>query len=218
MQSGNSGASTFTTTARRAQIVRAAIDTIAELGCARASYTQIARRAGLSSTGLISYHFAGRDELIRRVVAAVVDAGQAFMLPRIEAAAAGPDRLRAYIESNLAFMATHRAEMLAVVEILTTSRRDADQPYADPHARGLHQLEGYLREGQRSGELRDFSPHVMAVTIRAAIDAVAFRLSAEPDLDLDLYAHELANLFDQATRSRDSPRAKEPTAQEGADR
>lgn len=207
-------ASTFTSTARRAQIVRAAIDTIAELGHARTSYAQIARRAGLSSTGLISYHFASRDELIRRVVAAVVEAGQAFMLPRIEAAAPGRDRLRAYIESNLAFMATHRAEMLAVVEILNTSqaagRPEAD-PYADPHARGLSQLEGYLRAGQRCGELRDFSLPVMATTIRAAIDAVAYRLSAEPDIDLDLYAHELANLFDQATRE------DEPVPEEGTD-
>lgn len=199
------GASTFTTTARRTQIVRAAIDTIAELGYGRASYAQIARRAGLSSTGLISYHFASRHELIRRVVAVVVDAGQAFMLPRIEAAAAGRDRLRAYIESNLAFMATHRGEMLAVVEIIRNATREGGgeseaDPYADPHARGLAQLESYLREGQRCGALRDFSPRVMAVTIRAAIDAVAYRLSAEPDLDLDLYADELATLFDRATR------------------
>jgi AcrR family transcriptional regulator len=43
---------TVTETARRAQIVRAAIDTIAQLGYRNASFAQIARRAGLSSTGL----------------------------------------------------------------------------------------------------------------------------------------------------------------------
>jgi hypothetical protein len=40
----------------------AAIDTIAEVGCARASLGRTAERFGVSK-GLISYHFAGRDEL-----------------------------------------------------------------------------------------------------------------------------------------------------------
>ena len=39
---------------------RSAITTIAELGYASASFARIAKRAGLSSTGLISYHFANR--------------------------------------------------------------------------------------------------------------------------------------------------------------
>ncbi len=43
---------TFTETARRAQIVTAAIDTIAELGFARASFAQIARRPGCPAPGL----------------------------------------------------------------------------------------------------------------------------------------------------------------------
>ena len=49
----------FTEGARRAQIVQAAIETIAEAGFRHATFARIAERAGLSSTGLISYHFAG---------------------------------------------------------------------------------------------------------------------------------------------------------------
>src|ERR1700745_2614219 len=69
--------------------------------------------AGLSSTGLISYHFASKAELLDQVIAEVVAAGQGFMLPRIEAAAPGRGRLRAYITSNLEFMAAHPAHMRA---------------------------------------------------------------------------------------------------------
>jgi TetR/AcrR family fatty acid metabolism transcriptional regulator len=195
---------TFTETARRAQIVQATIETIAELGFAQASYTQIARRAGLSSNGLISYHFAGKDDLIEQVVAEVVAAGQAFMVPRVEAAAGARARLRAYIESNLEFMATHRAHMSAVVEIFNALPREREgqaAPYAARHEAGIAQLAGYLDEGRRSGELRVFSTRVMAVTIRAAIDAVGFHLSADPELDLAEYARELADLFDRATRA-----------------
>jgi AcrR family transcriptional regulator len=192
---------TFTETARRAQITRAAIDTIAEVGYGRASYAQIARRAGLSSTGLISYHFADKADLIDQVVAEVVAAGQTFMQPRIEAAAPGRDRLRAYIESNLAFMAGHRAHITAVAEILNARRGDEHSAYASPHARGLAQLEEYLGEGQRSGELRRFPTRVMAEAIRAAIDAGAYRLATEPDLDAVAYGRELADVFDHATRA-----------------
>ena len=203
-------ARTFTESARRTQIVQAAIETLAELGYARASYAQIAKRAGLSSTGLISYHFAGKEELLDEVVGEVVAAGQAFMVPRIEAAAPGRDRVRTYIESNLAFMATHRAHMTAVVEVLNALPREREGqavPYAPRHERGLTQLKGYLREGQRIGQLRAFDTAVMAATIRAAIDAVAFRLPTDPDLDLSAYAGELADLFDYAART--TPDTKE---------
>jgi AcrR family transcriptional regulator len=66
---------TFTETARRAQIVQAAIDTIAELGYGRASLARIAERLGISK-GVISYHFAGKDDLIKEVVLEVVESGR----------------------------------------------------------------------------------------------------------------------------------------------
>ena len=196
---------TFTETARRAQIVQATIATIAEIGFRRASYAQIAARAGLSSTGLISYHFASKAELIDDVVAEVVAAGQGFMVPRIEAAAAGRARLRAYITSNLEFMALHPGHVRAVAEIQNALPRQPGgqtEPYAPRHARGLAQLEGYLREGQRVGQLRRFSVVVMALAIRAAIDAVAYRLGDEPELDPVAYGRELATLFDRATAAK----------------
>jgi AcrR family transcriptional regulator len=192
---------TFTEQARRAQIVQAAIETIAELGFARASYAQIAKRASLSSTGLISYHFDSKDELIDEVVAEVVAAGQAYMLPRIEAA---DDKLRAYIESNLEFMATHRPHLVAVVQVLNALPRAGDgQPsaYGERHARGLEQLAALLRAGQRAGELRRFDPLTMAMAIRAAIDAVGTRGGGGADPTLRATARELATLFERATRA-----------------
>jgi AcrR family transcriptional regulator len=64
---------TLTEQARRAQIIAAAMETIAELGYAHASFAQIAKRAGLSSTGLISYHFASKKELDWAVVKEIYD-------------------------------------------------------------------------------------------------------------------------------------------------
>lgn len=63
----------------------------------------------------------------------------------------------------------------------------------------LTSLEALLRQGQENGEFTDFDLRVMAVTIRRAIDAVAPLLAADPNLDTDSYARELATLFDRAT-------------------
>ncbi|MGH9043738.1 MAG: TetR/AcrR family transcriptional regulator [Acidimicrobiales bacterium] len=195
---------TFIETARRAQIVEAAIDTIAEVGYAQASFARIAKRLGISR-GLISYHFAGKDDLIRQIVTEVVEAGRAYMLPRILAESTGRARLRAYIESNLAFMGEHRNYMVAVIDIArhggvtSDGRRRVDGRELDV---AVHLLEEQLARFQAEGEFRgDFDPRVMAVTIRAVIDTVTYRLAHDPDLDLDNYAREIATIFDLATRA-----------------
>lgn len=194
---------TFIETARRKQIVGAAIDTIAEVGYGQASLARIAARIGISK-GVISYHFASKDDLIKQVVIDVVEAGRAYILPRVFAEPTGPAMLRAYIESNLAFMREHRNYMVAVVEILrngaftTDGGRRVDGRDVDVAA---HLLQEQLARLQAGGELRsDFDPGLMAVVIRAAIDVVPHRLVLDPDFDIDKYAKEIVNVFDRATR------------------
>jgi AcrR family transcriptional regulator len=194
---------TFTEAARRAQIVQAAIDTIGEVGFARASLARIGARIGISK-GLIGYHFAGKDELIRHVVAEIIEQGKAYMIPRILAERPGSDMLRAYIESNLGFMREHRNYMVAIVEIQRNGlTADGQQRfYGDADVEGFaRELEDLLSRLQAGGDLRpDFDPHVMATAIRAVIDAVARRTAHNPDLDVDNYARHIAKIFDLATR------------------
>jgi len=199
---------TFIENARRQQIVGAAIDTIAEVGYAQASLARIAARIGISK-GVISYHFAGKDDLIKQVVIDVVEAGRAYILPRVFAESTGPAMLRAYIESNLAFMREHRNYMVAVVEILrngaftTDGGRRVDGRDVDAAA---HLLEEQLARLQAGGELRsDFDPGAMAVAIRATIDVVPHRLILDPDFDIDNYSREIITVFDLATRAKDTP-------------
>ena len=71
-----------------------AIDAIAELGYSNASMAEIAKRAGVSK-GVISYHFAGKRELIEQVVNTVVEKASAVMLPRIYAEHSAAGMLRA---------------------------------------------------------------------------------------------------------------------------
>jgi AcrR family transcriptional regulator len=189
---------TFTETARRAQIVAAAIETIAEVGYARASFARIARRAGLSSTGLISYHFAGKDELIAEVVAEVYAAISGFVSERMQAQPSAAGALRTYIESNVEFIGTHRRQMKALFDIFMNGGVHYDtateQTVVSP-------IEEILRQGQECGEFRGFDRRVMASVIQRAVDGLPVLMASVPDLDVDAYAREVVTLFDLATRS-----------------
>jgi TetR/AcrR family fatty acid metabolism transcriptional regulator len=202
---GNEPERTFIETARRAQIVAAAIDTIAEAGYAGASFARIAQRLGISR-GLISYHFEGKDDLITQVVHQAAEQAKAYIRPRILAESTGPGMLRAYIESNLTFMGEHRNNVIAMIEIARSSegRRifygDAD--VVDAVGALEHVLSGFQAAGQfRPG----FDPHVMAIAIRAAIEAASPRLAQDPEFDIDNYSSEIATAFRLATRIEEPP-------------
>jgi AcrR family transcriptional regulator len=191
-------ARTFTENARRAQIVGAAIATIAELGYGKASFARIAERAGLSSTGLISYHFSSKEELMGRVVSTVHEVMGRFMHGRVSGAGTPSAMLRAYIEGVVAFIGGHRTEMKALLEIFLNYRPSAGAEGAYDEAAVISPLEGILRAGQEAGEFRAFDTGVVAMAVQRAVDGLPFVLEARPDLDLDLYARELSTLFGRA--------------------
>lgn len=194
---------TLTNAARRTQIVAAAIDTIAELGYAKASFAKITERAGLSSPRMISYHFADKDDLMHEIVREVLTAGAEFIGARMAVEETVAGKLRAYLEANLRFLRAHPRQMVALTEIGPHVRDPGGAPYTsqsaqEPSVRGLTEL---LTAGQRSGEFRDFDVPSMAVMIRGAVDAAAQRLRGEPALDFDAYAREVVTAFELATRS-----------------
>jgi TetR/AcrR family transcriptional regulator, fatty acid metabolism regulator protein len=193
----DSGELSFIEKARRAQLIACTIETIATLGYGQASLAQIAKRAKVSK-GVISYHFKSKDELIEQTAAAIFEAFGAFMGPQIDAETTPRKKLEAIIRSNLAFMQRHRQHLVALLEILT-SARPLPTTMAETHQRSLCELENFFRWGQEVGEFRVFSPSVMALVVRNAIDLAAGKIAATEDFDVDVYAHELIALFDRAT-------------------
>src|ERR1700749_4095543 len=111
-------ARTFTESGRRAQIVTAAIEVIAEVGYAKASFSRIAKQAGLSSTGMISYHFAGKDDLLAACVTEIEQVTDAFMQARIAAPDGHAAVLRAYVEANVALVGEPPAAVRTLIDIV----------------------------------------------------------------------------------------------------
>ncbi|MFD9697871.1 TetR/AcrR family transcriptional regulator [Lentzea sp. NPDC059081] len=184
-------AKSVTEQARRAQIVSAAIATIAELDYAETSFKAIAARAGLSSTGLISYHFGNKQELVDAVFADVLDRFQDFVGARL-GQSSPREELRAFLAANVAFLRAHRADMLAFLRIRAHAAV-ADGGIADSdHV----ELAALLRRGQEAGEFRAFDPDVMAVFVLAMRNGVVLRSGS---LDLDVCERELVAAVELAT-------------------
>ena len=193
-------APSFIETARRAQIIEKAIETITDLGYAQASLAQIAHKAGISK-GVITYYFTNKEELIRQVAIEILSTAAKSVTPQIVAQPTAKLRLQAYIRSAVEYIGSHHTQMVALIEILNQYRGVSGKPIFDQDLQEtiLADLEVMLRQGQAEGDFRSFDLRVMAVTIRRAIDAVPYQYAANPNLDVSAYARELSKLFDRAT-------------------
>jgi len=185
-----------TTDARRAQIIDAATTVIAEVGYARASFSRIAAAAGLSSTRFISYHFTGKSDLMSAVVADVLDSIGTYVGSRVGKQSTAAGMLQAYIESVVGFIDGHRAQMIALAEIMLGAGFDEGMA---GDRRATSELESILRLGQQTGEFRDFDPMVMATTVQRSVDGLPFALRSDPTIDCAGYARELVSIFELAT-------------------
>jgi AcrR family transcriptional regulator len=193
-RAGETGERTFTETARREQIVRAAIETLAELGYAETSLGKIARTAGLSSVGMISYYFTGKSELMSEVVSTVLTAAGEVVAPRVAAQPTAVGRFRTYIAASLEHLANRRDEAVALVEITLgareTHRSDdleagATEIVVDLVTRAQAELAAEReREGRPAREPVD--PHVVADAVRGAMNgAVGHSLRRRPGAGSD---------------------------------
>jgi AcrR family transcriptional regulator len=208
---------TFTQLKRRDQLVACAIDAIVELGFQRASVAEIARRAGVSK-GVVTYHFPAKDDLIRVVVADVLDSMIEYLEPRLRAAEPErfPERyLAAYVTAWVEYLRTHTRAVIALVRIYNSFRDESGEPNAalraalDARAQDITMLTEVLALGQARGGLGAFSAPVMAVMVKAVIDDLMSQFAADPGLDLEGYGTALVTLFERATAAPESFRASQ---------
>jgi AcrR family transcriptional regulator len=193
-RSGNQESRTFIETARRAQIIGAAITVLAELGYTKASFVKIAKHAGISP-GLISYHFHNKEELMAQVVTEVNAEMERAIEDRADGGADASAVLRALIEGFVHYCAAHPERLVAVAQI-----EAAEGWGAEERESSIADFEEVLRGGQATGEFRDFPTRLMAVTLLAALEAVPTELHTRPDTSAEALAEHLATTFTLAVR------------------
>jgi AcrR family transcriptional regulator len=189
-----------TEAARRAQILTATIASLAEHGYAKTSFERIRARAGLSSTRIITYHFGNKADLMKAALGTIIHVKDQFTAARAGQQADRVVLLRAHIEAEVAFLRAHPDAVRALEEVRTQGEHD---PIMEALVADLRygRLARQLRQGQQEGTFGMFTPEVMARTIAHALDGAAAALAAGPDLDLEAYGRELADLFERATRA-----------------
>jgi AcrR family transcriptional regulator len=177
-----------------------AVDTIVDLGFQGMSVGEVARRAGVSK-GVVTYHFAAKADLIYEVVAQIFDSITEFLACRLGRTT--PETFVAdYITAWVEYYRAHTRYMLAIGEIWgnfrdeTGRRRFGEQAVAGE----LAEVQQALELGQADGSRGQFSARVMAMTMKAALDALLVQLAGDPELDLEAYGDELVALFERATR------------------
>jgi TetR/AcrR family fatty acid metabolism transcriptional regulator len=200
---------TFTSEQRRAQLVDAAIAVIADVGYPASSMAKIAEHVGIAKSVAL-YHFGTKDQLVEAVTVAVFATAAGYIVPAIRAAETATDKLAAYIRANVAFLAEHRDQTVALREIATTYRNPAGKRFdeavtedtaANPPQGDLALLDpaAIFALGVESGEFRsDLDATGAGSALRGALDGAATDHARLPDYDPIAYGETVVDLFTRA--------------------
>ncbi|MEU2286225.1 TetR/AcrR family transcriptional regulator [Streptomyces sp. NPDC013178] len=171
------------TPARRAEIVRAARDSFAENGYAKASLRDIAERAGITHAGLL-HHFRNKDELLSEVLAQRDAEEWRQGLAQVESL----EQLAPYLGELIRHHQKAPELMRLWIELAAAASR-ADHPahtyFVERYERGRALFADGLREETARGKLReDVSPESAALLFHAVLNGLQLQWVLDQDLDI----------------------------------
>ncbi|MFF4117555.1 TetR/AcrR family transcriptional regulator [Streptomyces sp. NPDC001714] len=171
------------TPARRAEIVRAARDSFAERGYAKASLRDIAERAGITHAGLL-HHFRNKEELL----AEVLSDRDSEEWQRGVAEVDSLDRLGPYLGELMRHHQKAPELMRLWIELAAAASRP-DHPahtyFVERYERSRAQFaDGFPDETSR-GKLRDgVTPQSAAALFQAVLNGLQLQWVLDQDLDI----------------------------------
>ncbi|MEU6352941.1 TetR/AcrR family transcriptional regulator [Streptomyces sp. NPDC047072] len=171
------------TPARKAEIVRAARDSFAERGYAKASLRDIAERAGITHAGLL-HHFRNKDELLAEVLADRDAEEWRQGLRQVD----GPDRLAPFLSELLRHHQRAPELMRLWIELAAAASRP-DHPahdyFVERYANSRAQFaEGFPDEAARARLREGVSPENAAVLFQAVLNGLQLQWVLDRDLDI----------------------------------
>jgi AcrR family transcriptional regulator len=204
MRSGDAKPSTFTRSARRAQIVTCAIEVIAEIGWAQTSIRKIADRVGVAMSAVL-YHFGTKDNLVDAIIEEMYRAALAVVVPAVDAESTATAKLNAYIRASVGYFVTYRVHLAALTQIGASYQpgdgRRVDELGLSPElGEELVALDptAILLAGQRDGEFGEFAIESMSIALRGAVNAAVEKILRVPDFDAGAYSEDLVDIFGRA--------------------
>ncbi len=195
---------TFIMRARKEQIMEAAVQTLDEIGFARASLAQIAKRADIS-TALISYHFSDKQDLMNHVLEQLIMQSAAAVLDQVFLLEDPLDQLEVFIRETLRYQRQFPARHIALIEIVFQAKNDEEVPYyrmddgdPDPFVDALTDI---IDRGQGAGVFRKYHKLTMIHLVQGAISEGI--MASEELADAERYAKELTAMIMDAICEKD---------------
>lgn len=191
----------FIEQARRAQIIAAAAETVAEVGYAGASLSRIARQAGINKS-VISYHFASKDEIFEQMVSEAYARTEEHLRARLAEEDSAAGKIRTWVAAQIEFFSQDRTRFLAVSEIAVNHRTaDGSRPFLDHEDGEVAAIGAILAQGQAADEFRDFDPTGAATIISRAVEGVLGAWMVDEETDLAAQTQMLLDFIDHAIRA-----------------
>ena len=184
---------------RRRQIVDTAIRTIASRGFANTTLNDIAEEAGVS-TGVITYHFRNKDDLIEESIKKLFQAPNDFVISRVNEQQSFGDKLRAYIDATIRFMEDNRDHSVALIYSFSSisSQEERQRIIARHHAKIRKFLAKILQGGQDAGEFGKFDPGILAQVIFGALEGLVTQWVLDPGaMDLEKSSRQLVQMVER---------------------
>jgi AcrR family transcriptional regulator len=184
---------------RRKQIIDTAIRTIATRGFENATLNHIAEEAGVS-TGVITYHFRNKDDLIEQSIRKLFEAPNDYVISRVEEQKSARDRLRTYISATIGFNMENRDHCVALLFSFSsiTSQEHRQEVIVKHHAKIRRYLDKILRDGQAAGEFGKFDTALLAQIVFGAIEGLLTQWVLEPaTIDLQRATRELTEMIER---------------------
>lgn len=180
---------------RRTQIIEAAIGQLAEHGDSGATFARIVEAGGLSSPGLISYHFADRSELLESVYLYAGELRRAAADRALTGITDPVSRLRAALRADIEFFAARPELFAAVVEAFHGLRDSAGRLKHLGETRSEDRMLELLRAAaEPSLSLAEADLRSMALVVDGALTQFLALLARRPDLDVEAFTRALTRV------------------------
>lgn len=185
---------TFAERARREQLISVTIALIAANGAARTSLQNIADAASITKAAVL-YHYPTKKDVIRAAYEVVRTGLIDHMRARIELASTPGAAIKAYLTSQLEYLAENPGHVRVMAESFTDPDIGITE-HADTQAR-WRPLADLIAQAQTAGEYdtqADANAH--AIMFGGAVDALTAETLTNPDFSLVEGAAALLGLID----------------------
>jgi AcrR family transcriptional regulator len=193
---------------RRGQIVAAARRLVAEQGLEALTFGALEDRLSFTR-GVITYHFASKDEIVRAVFASAIEEIDAAVKAEVRASASIEDKLRAVLQANVRGF-VDRAEAGRVLLSFwgrLSSDPEARRLNAELYTRYRTRSAKLLREAVAAGSIAKIDPKSVAALLVGIVLGIATQHYFEPgSIDVNAAVEEAVETVLARLTPRRSPR------------